>query len=165
MGKIKNVKPEYPLLLKMLLAVGALFLSSFGLLALANIFRMLAMIAGIDNMPITPLMMEQLSILMLGVSILLGGGISIIGFVMRPLLSSNDDAQSQREKQKNENRTYDIRDYGLTVEDVLDDMSMHERERLAEKLAESRLAIREDGTLIPLEQAEKMYKIERFIDG
>lgn len=164
MEQIENIKPEYPLLLKMLLAVGVLFLGSFGLLFLSIMLSMLGFMAGIGNMLVITGVMEQVGILMLGVSILLGGSISIMGLVMRPLLSSGD-AQVQREKQKNENRSYDIRDYGLTVEDVLDDMSMLERERLAEKLAESRLAIRDDGTLIPLEQAEKLYKIERFIDG
>jgi len=164
MEQIEDIKPEYPLLLKLLLGVGVLFLSSLGLLLLSIVLSMMSFVYGIDNLFNLTVAMEQIGLLMLGVSILLGGGISIIGLALRPLLSSGD-LQTQHEKQKNENQVYDIRDYGLSVEDVLDDMSMQERERLAEKLAESRLAIREDGTLIPLEQAEKLYKIERFIDG
>lgn len=163
MEQLEDIKPEYPLLLKMLLGIGVLFSSSLGLLLLSIILSMLGLVYGINMLNLI-VSMEQIGLLLLGVSILLGGGISIIGLVTRPLLSA-DDSQIQHEKQKNENHSYDIRDYGLSVEDVLSDMSMQEREQLAEKLAESRLAIREDGTLIPLEQAEKLYKIERFIDG
>jgi len=164
MEQIEDIKPEYPLLLKLLLGVGVLFLSSLGLLLLSIVLSMLSFVYGINNLFNLTILMEQIGMMMLGSSVILGGIISIIGLAIRPLLSSGE-LQAQQEKQKNENLTYDIREYGLTVEDVLHDMSMQERERLAEKLAESRLAIREDGTLIPLEQAEKLYKIERFIDG
>ena len=164
MEDIEYIKPEYPLFLKMLLAVGALFLTSLSILVLSMVLSMLGFVYGINNMFDFTIAIEQIGLLMLAVSIILGGGISIFGLTIRPLLSSGD-SQTQHEKQKNENHVYDIRDYGLSVEDVLGELSMQERERLAEQLAESRLAIREDGTLIPLEQAEKMYKIERFIDG
>lgn len=164
MEQLENPKPEYPPLLKLLLAVGALFLSSLGILLLSIILSMLGFVYGMNNLLRLTVAMEQIGLLMLGLSILLGGGISIIGLTMRSLIPSMD-SQAQHEKQKNESRVYDIRDYGLSVDDVLSELSMQERELLTEKLAESRLAIRDDGTLIPLEQAEKMVKIERYIDG
>ena len=164
MEHIENPKPEYPPLLKMLLAVGVLFLGSLGILLLSIVLSMFGFVYEINHLPWITVAMGQVGMMALGLSVVLGGGVSIIGLAMRSL-SLPMDLQAQREKQKNESRVYDIRDYGLTVEDVLDDMSLAERELLATKLAESRLAIREDGTLIPLEQAEKMVKIERFIDG
>jgi hypothetical protein len=164
MEQLQNAKPEYPPLLKVLLAVGVLFLGALGILFLSIILSMVGFVYGINNILDITIIMEQMGLLMLGSSIILGGGISIIGLTLRSVLSSGE-SNTQHEKQKNENRTYDIRDYGLSVEDVLSGMSMQEREYLADKLRESRLAIRDDGTLIPLEQAEKMVKIERFIDG
>ena len=155
------VESEYPVLLKILLIVGVLFLGSLGLLLLSIILGVLGFVYGSSNILAWSVSLEQIGILSLGLSIVLGGVISTAGLAWR----SKSPSQFQLEKEKNENQTYDIRDHGLTVEDVLGDMSVTERELLAQKLAESRLAIREDGTLIPLEQAKKMSKIERFIDG
>jgi hypothetical protein len=164
MEQLENSKSEYPLLLKVLLAVAALFLGSLIVLVLSIILSMVTYIYGLSNLLGITVAMEQIGLLILGLSIALGGGVSIIGLTMRSI-SPSMDSQTQYEKQKNKNRAYDIRDDGLTVDDVLDDLSMQERELLTEKLAKSRLAIRDDGTLIPLEQAETTVKVERFIDG
>lgn len=164
MEQLENSKSEYPLLLKVLLAIGALFLGSLIILVLSIILSMFTYVYGMSNLLGFIVAMEQIGLLMLVLSIALGGGVSIIGLTMRSLTPAMD-SQTQYEKQKNKNRAYDIRDEGLTVDDVLSDLSMQERELLTEKLAESRLAIRDDGTLIPLEQAESMVKVERFIDG
>lgn len=153
---------EYPLLLKILLAIGAIFLGSFVLLLMSMILYMLGFAFGIMWLPAVTGAMELISILMLAFSIIIGGAVSVAGLTTRVLTPASE---LEREKQKNENRQMDIRQRGLTVDDILDEMDREERERLAEKLAESRLAIREDGTLIPLEQAEQLYKIERFVDG
>lgn len=164
MEQVDQYKPQYPLFLKMLLAVGAMFLGSLGLMLLSMILSMLGFAYGLGDLVAATVMIEQVGILMLGLSIILGGALSVAGMTVRSLTPTQATTH-QQEKAKNENRVYDIREDGLTVEDVLGDMSMRERELLAGKLAESRLAIREDGTLIPLEQAEKLYKVERFIDG
>lgn len=164
MENIDAQKPDHPLLLRILMVIGMMFLGALGLLLLSLILGMLGYAYGIGNMSALTIALEQVGVGLLGLSILLGGGISIMGMTMRSLAPSTETTRVH-EKQKHDDRLYDIREHGLTVEEVLDDMSMQERELLAEKLAESRLAIREDGTLIPLEQAEKLYKIERFIDG
>ena len=153
--------PEYPLLLKVLLGIAFLFIGSLGILLISMLLNMLGFAYGIEWLPSATVVMEQVGILTLGVSILLGGVVSMIGLATRSLNADSSNTQ----KQKNEMSRYDIRDHGLTVEDVLDDMNESERELLVQKLAESRLAIREDGTLIPVEQAEKLNKVERFIDG
>jgi len=155
-------KPQYPMLLKLLMGIGVMFLGSLGLLLLSLIFGMMGFALGIPELSVFTLMMEQVGVVMLGLSIMVGGVLSVVGLTVKSLTPAGGQIQ---DKQKNESRLYDIRDEGLTVEDVLADLSLAERELLAEKLATSRLTIREDGTLIPLEQAEKLYKVERFIDG
>lgn len=162
MQQLDNPKTQYPLLLKLLFGVSVLFFGSLGILLLSLILSMLSFAYGLGDIVSATVVMEQMGIGLLGLSILVGGAVSIMGLTMRSI-TPQVESDNLEEKQKNENRLYDIREHGLTVEDVLGDMTMQERELLAEKLAESRLAIREDGTLIPLEQAEKLQKIERFI--
>ncbi len=164
MENIERHQNEYPLFLKILLAFGALFLTSLGVLLASMIISMLGFAYGIANVANLVIFLEQAGIIMLGLSVMLGGGVSIMGLVFRSL-SPTQAQHIDVEKAKNENNLYDIREHGLSVEDVLADMSMTERELLVEKLAESRLAIREDGVLIPLEQAEKLRRIERFSNG
>lgn len=53
--------------------------------------------------------------------------------------------------------------YDTNVKRMLDSLSRTERELLRQRLAESRLVIRQDGALIACEQAEMMRKIEEFI--
>ncbi len=59
-------------------------------------------------------------------------------------------------------RSSEIR-YDTNVKRLLDSLSRTERELLRQRLAESRLVIRQDGALIVCEQAEMMRKIEEFI--
>ena len=152
---------EYPLFLRVMLAIGVLFLGALGLLLGSMIMSMIGFAYGMPNVIAATVIAEQVGILLLGLSVVLGGGVSMLGLLVGDTSQHRSDAQ---DKLKNEERMFDIREQGLTVEDVLADMSMTEREQLAEQLAMSRLAIREDGVLIPLEQAENLQKIERYID-
>lgn len=156
---------EYPLFLKVLLGIGVMFLGSLGMLLLSMLLSMLGFAYGLQSVIDATVVMEQLGIVLLGLSVVVGGAVSMIGLSVSGLSPSQSHMPEQIEKLKNEDRLFDIREHGLSVEDVLADMSMTERELLAEKLAESRLAIREDGVLIPLEQAEKLQNIERYTDG
>jgi len=153
---------EYPILLKILLGIGALFIGSFVLLFASMTLYMLGFAYGIEWLPAVTQSLESLSIILLALSVVLGGAVSFAGLGTQTLTPA---ANLEREKRKNEAHQSNIREQGLSVEDILNDMDREERDRLAEKLAESRLAIREDGILIPVEQAEKLYKIERFVDG
>ena len=157
-------RSKYPLFLKLLLGIGTVFLGSLGLLVLSQMLNMFGFAFGIQTiLDIVPLM-EQVGISLMFISVMLGGIVSSIGLITRSSMLSKEFGEHSGQ-QKNESQYYDIRDHGITVEDVLSDMTMREWELLAEKLAESRLSIREDGTLIPSEQAEKLNKIERFLDG
>lgn len=53
--------------------------------------------------------------------------------------------------------------YDTDVTRLLDSLSRSERDLLRQQLAQSRLAIRNDGVLIPREQAEMMHNIEEFL--
>lgn len=152
---------EYPWFLKLMLAIGVLFLGALGLLLGSMLLGMVAFAYGLPDVIAATVVAEQVGILLLGLSVVLGGGVSMLGLLIGGASNHQPDAQ---DKLKNEARMFDIREQGLTVEDVLADMSMTEREQLAEQLAMSRLAIREDGVLIPLEQAENLQKVERYID-
>lgn len=165
MEHTEHHRREYPLFLKILLAISFTFFGALGLLLLSMILSMVGFAYGLPDVMSATVMMEQIGIVLLGLSVIVGGGVSMLGLLIGGTSTSQTYVDEQQEKLKNENRLYDIREHGLTVEDVLADMSMTERELLAEKLAESRLAIREDGVLIPLEQAEKLQKIERYMNG
>lgn len=155
---------EYPLFLKVLLSFGILFMTSLGMILLSMLMSMFGFAYQIPNIGGVSLVLEQIGVVMLAASIVLGGSISLIGMTLQSI-SPKQNSDESSEKQKNESSIYDIRDHGLSVEDVLADMTMTERELLAENLARSRLAIREDGVLIPIEQAEKLQNIERFSNG
>lgn len=161
MRKSPAKNSEYPLLLRVLLGIAFLFIGSLGILLVSLLLSMLGFVYGIEWFPAFTATMERVGILLLGASILAGGFVSMMGLATRSLHADSHTL----EKEKNESASYDIREHGLTVEEVLDEMTQGERNLLAQKLAESRLAIREDGTLIPVEQAEKLNKVERFIDG
>ncbi|MCY4539927.1 MAG: hypothetical protein OXE52_17065 [Chloroflexi bacterium] len=53
--------------------------------------------------------------------------------------------------------------YDTDVIRLIDSLSSTERHSLRQELAKSRLAIRNDGVLIPREQAEMMHNIEEFL--
>ncbi len=164
MENLERHQREYPPFLKVLLGIGIVFLGSLGLLLVSLLLSMVGFAYGLPDVISATVIMEQISIGLLGLSVAIGGGVGVLGMMIGGL-SPKQSYVPEEAKLKNEDRLFDIRDYGLSVEDVLADMSMTERELLAEKLAESRLAIREDGVLISLEQAEQLQKIERFMDG
>lgn len=165
MENLERHQREYPLFLKVLLGIGAAFLGALGLLLVSMLLSMLGFAYGLPDLIDATVVMEQIGIVLLGLSVAIGGGVGMLGLLIGGLSPSETHIPQQEDKLKNEDRLFDIREHGLTVEDVLADMMMTERELLAEKLAESRLAIREDGILIPLEQAEKLQKIERYTNG
>jgi|GEM_PF-2476096 len=167
MDNLERHQREYPLFLKILLGFGVLFMGALGLILGAMLLSMVGFAYGLPSMMDATVIMEQIGIALLGLSVVVGGGVSMLGLLIGGFSPSQSYVPQQEgeAKLKNEDRLFDIREHGLSVEDVLADMSMTERELLAEKLAESRLAIREDGVLIPLEQAEKLQNIERYTNG
>ena len=135
---------------------------SLGLLIASSSLQLYGIAFGIPQLAFATNLMETAAWIALGFGLGTGGGIGIAGLLLKAIWTraaaprpkfKNSDSLANRAKTENSTR----------VERILGSWPTAERDLLRQQLAESRLAIRHDGVLVPREQAVMMRKIEDYV--
>ena len=152
----------YTLSLRILISIAVILPISLGLLIASSSLQLYGIAYGIPQLAFAINMMESAAWIALGFALGIGGGIGIAGLLLKAMWTreaaprpkfKNSDSVANGGKTANSTR----------VERLLGSLSIAERDVLRQQLAESRLAIRHDGVLVPREQAVTMREKEDYI--
>ena len=145
-------------LARLLLGAAGLFMGALLLILLALMLGVYGLLQQMPSLLSLSALMETVAAHLLAVALALGGGLSVAG-----LAASTLNARLPAIKAKNDAVAHDSAHEREKVKALLNSLTFEERRLLRERLAASRLRIRDDGKLIPAEQALRLAKVDRFI--
>ena len=134
---------------------GRLFIASLVLLLIALLLSMMSFVYQIGWSYQLAQGLEGLSVLGIGLSVLLGGIFGFSGMIAKSLGLWDMEAMGKAKNEEKQKRLHQE-----DVKGILNDLDDEEREQLQQLLAESRLAIRDDGILVSEEQLATEKRIQ-----
>ncbi len=135
------------MILQGLVWTGRLFVASLALLLVALLLSMMSFVYQIGWTFQLAQGLEGFSILGIGLSVLLGGMFGFSGIIAKSMGLWNIETESKAKNEEKQKRLHQD-----DIKDILNDLDDEELQQLQQLLAESRLAIRDDGILVSEEQ-------------